>query len=82
MASGGDVPKPGGGFSLSLGAAAAKKPPAPRARALGERADAGRDGPVREEVLGFGADGGLQTAAAAAPKRGPLVIPKQENSYR
>lgn len=81
MASGGDAPKPGG-FSLSLGAAAAKKPPAPRARALGEPADAGRDGPVREEVLGFGADGGLQTAAAAAPKRGPLVIPKQENSYR
>ena len=38
--------------------------------------------PVREEVLGFGADGGLQTAAPAAAPRGPLVIPKQENSYR
>lgn len=37
---------------------------------------------MREEVLGFGADGGLQTAAAPAPKRGPMVIPKQENSYR
>ncbi|KAL4422274.1 hypothetical protein ABPG75_008471 [Micractinium tetrahymenae] len=82
MASGGDPPKPGGGFSLSLGGAAAKKPPAPRARALGEQEDAGRDGPVREQVLGFGADGGLQTAAAPAQRRGPLVIAKQENSYR
>lgn len=70
-----------GGFSLSLGGAARR--PAPRRPAVGEGEGRGaRDGPVREEVLGFGADGGLQTAAPAAAARGPLVIPKQENSYR
>lgn len=82
MASGGDAPKPSAGFSLSLGGAAAKKPPAPRSKALGGREETARGGPVREEVLGFGADGGLQTAAAPAAQRGPLVIAKQENSYR
>lgn len=71
----------GGGFSLSLGGAARR--PAPRRPAVGEGEGRGaRDGPVREEVLGFGADGGLQTAAPAAPSRGPLVIARQENSYR
>ncbi|KAI7838635.1 hypothetical protein COHA_007562 [Chlorella ohadii] len=70
-----------GGFSLSLGGAARR--PAPRRPAVGEGEGRGaRDGPVREEVLGFGADGGLQMAAPAAPARGPLIIPKQENSYR
>ena len=69
------------GFSLSLGGAARR--PAPRRPAVGDGEGGGaRDGPVREEVLGFGADGGLQTAAPAAAPRGPLMIPKQENSYR
>ena len=70
-----------GGFSLSLGGAARR--PAPRRPAVGEGEGRGaRDGPVREEVLGFGADGGLQTAAPAPAARGPLVIPNQEKSDR
>lgn len=68
-----------GGFTLSLGAAAAKKA-APRR--VADDQDGRRDGPLREEVLGFGADGGLRTAGGQAAKQGPLVIPKQENSYR
>lgn len=69
-----------GGFSLSLGAA---KKAAPRCSAVADgEGGAGRDGPVREEVLGFGADGGLRTAAPAAEKKGPLVIAPQGNSYR
>ena len=67
----------GSGFSLSLGGAGGGKKPAPRKPTIGER-----EGPVREEVLGFGADGGLKTAAGPAAKRGPLVISKQENSYK
>ena len=69
----------GSGFSLSLGGAGGPggKKPAARKPPTGER-----EGPVREEVLGFGADGGLKTAAGPAAKRGPLVISKQENSYK
>ncbi|KAL4855957.1 hypothetical protein ACK3TF_003714 [Chlorella vulgaris] len=65
-----------GGFSLSLGPA--KKPTARRTTDQG----GGRAGPVREEVLGFGTDGGLQTAAGPAAKQGPLVIAAQANSYK
>ena len=65
-----------GGFSLSLGAAAKKAP-----RKVDVQGGRG-EGPVREEVVGFGTDGGLRTAAAPAAQRGPLVIPKQENSYK
>lgn len=72
MASDGGKP---GGFSLSLGA----KKSAPRR--VADDGDGRRDGPVREEVLGFGADGGLRTAGGPAARQGPLVIPKQENSY-
>lgn len=74
MASDGGKP---GGFSLSLGGPG-KKP----GRRLVDVQGGGSDAPVREEVLGFGADGGLKTAAAPGPKRGPLLITKQENSYR
>lgn len=81
MASDGGGSKPGG-FSLSLGGAGAKRGGASRPRAVPGADEGRRDGPVREEVTGFGADGGLQTAAPAAAKAGPLSIPKQENSYR
>ena len=66
------------GFSLSLGGAARR--PAPRRPAVGD--DDRPDGPAREAVLGFGADGGLRTAAPAAPARGPLSIAPQGNTYR
>lgn len=74
-------PAGGGGFSLSLGGLARK--PAVRAPAAGsDKGGPSGGGPVREEVLGFGADGGLRTAAPAAAARGPLVIAPQENSYK
>lgn len=74
-------PAGGGGFSLSLGGVA-RKPGVRPAAAAGDRGGASGSGPVREEVLGFGADGGLRTAAPAAAARGPLVIAPQENSYK
>ena len=72
MASNGDGKAPQG-FSLSLGASKARKV---------DVQEGARTGPVREEVLGFGADGGLKTSAAPAAQRGPLVITRQENSYK
>lgn len=83
MSSGGEGGggKPGG-FSLSLGGAAARRPPAARPKGVGDDEKRGNDGPMREEVVGFGADGGLRTADGPAPQRGPLLIAKQENSYK
>ena len=70
-----EAPPPGGGgFSLSLGAG--KRP----ARKLDVQDR--EEGPKREAVLGFGAAGGLRTAEPAAAPAGPLVIPKQQNSFR